>query len=105
MDQQNVQKQMPGDLQRWAATRQKGKRRFILVSGLLCYGLPMFAIMTFFVNRRPDRPITLMMVGISAVTWALGGAAFGWIMWHLTERRYQKFIAANGGKPASLDPR
>jgi hypothetical protein len=91
--------EMPRDLQRWAGIRQKGRPRFILVTGVLSYGVPMFVIMTFFVNRHPERPLTAPMLAVSAVIWALGGAAFGWVMWKITEGRYQKFLAKQGGKP------
>jgi hypothetical protein len=73
--------------------RQKGMGRFILITGILSYGLPMFAIMTFYVNRRPDQPLTALHIVIPVVVWTLGGAAFGFIMWKLNEGRYQRFLA------------
>ena len=85
--------EMPRDLQRWETVRRKGRPRFILVTGVLAYGGSMFVIMTFFVNRHPDRPLTAPMIAIAAVIWALGGAAFGLIMWKINEGRYQKFLA------------
>ena len=89
----NMNTEIPKDLKKWEITRQKGKPRFILLSGVLGYGLPMFVVMTFFVNRQQDKPITPAMIAISAVVWAIGGASFGLIMWAITERRYQKFLA------------
>lgn len=86
---------MPKDLQKWEVTRQKGKTRFVLVAGVLSWGVPMFAVMTFVVNRRPERPLTPLMILISAVVWLLGGACFGLAMWAITERRYRKHLAAN----------
>lgn len=87
--------ELPKDLQRWQTMRQKGMTRFILVTGIFSYGLPMFVIMTFVVNRRPDQPLTALRIAISAVIWTLGGAAFGFIMWKLNEGRYQRFLAKN----------
>ena len=84
---------MSKDLQRWEKTRQRGKWKFILFNGVLCWGAPMFFVMTFFVNRRADRPLTPEILAVSAVLWALGGFLFGLTIWTISERRYQKFLA------------
>ncbi len=84
---------LPKDLQKWETTRQKGKGRFILLHGVLGYGVPMFFVMTFVVNRQPERALTLSSIIISAVVWLLGGAAFGVAMWALNEGRYKKALA------------
>jgi hypothetical protein len=91
---------MPKDLQKWEVTRQMGKIRFILQTGVLAWGIPMFVVMTFFVNRQPDRPLTPNLIAISAVIWALGGACFGWMIWLLSERKYQKHLASR--KPTEI---
>jgi hypothetical protein len=91
--------EMPRDLQRWEGIRPKGRPRFVLVTGVLSYGAPMFVIMTFFVNRHPERPLTAAMIAVAAVIWGLGGAAFGLIMWKINESRYQKFLAKQAGQP------
>jgi hypothetical protein len=88
---------MPRELKNWEVLRRKGKARFIMENGILYYGLPMFGFMTFFVNRRADEPLVPFKVIISAVIWTLGGAAFGWVMWKLTEDRYQKYLAKQAG--------
>ena len=92
--------QIPKDIQRWEETRKRGKWNFILVNGVLAWGVPMFAIMTFFVNKRPDKPLTLGMLAVSAVIWACGGFCFGLAMWAFSERRYQKYLAAQNQSPS-----
>lgn len=44
--------------QRWAATRAQGKRKFILVKGVLAWGLPMFA--------SHDMPLLPSFTGLDA---------------------------------------
>ena len=88
-----MDEQMPRDLKNWEQLRQKGKGRFVLITGVLSYGVPMFVIMTFFVNRKSEVMPEPLRLAISLVIWLLGGAAFGWIMWKLNEGRYQKFLA------------
>jgi len=85
--------EMPKQLQRWEKVRQKGRLRFILLTGVAGWGLPMFAVMTFVVNRRPDSPPTPSFILVSAVIWALGGAVFGLSMWTISEKKYQKYLA------------
>jgi len=78
--------------QKWAVTREKGKWRFVLQTGVLAWGVPMFVIMTFFLNRRPDTPLSIGMIAISALIWAIGGACYGLAMWTVSERKYRKFL-------------
>ena len=85
--------ELPRDLKNWEALRQRGKKRFILITGVLSYGVPMFFVMTFFVNRKSEVMPEPLRLGISLVIWLLGGAVFGLIMWKLNEGRYQKFLA------------
>ena len=85
---------MPKNLQKWEVTRQKGKKRFVLQTGVLAWGVPMFFVMTFVVDRQPDKPFSAGMIAVSAVIWAIGGACFGWLMWAMSERKYLKFLAS-----------
>lgn len=85
---------MPKDLQKWKVTRQKGMKRFVLQTGVLAWGVPMFVVMTFVVNRQPDKSLSAGMIAICAVLWAIGGACFGWAVWAVSERKYQKYLAS-----------
>ena len=84
---------MPPELKKWEGTRQQGIAKFILQTGVLAWGLPMFAVMTFLVNRRAGEVRSPQMILVAAVIWALGGALFGWVTWTITERKYQKYLA------------
>src|SRR5262249_8159751 len=94
---------LPKDIQRWEETRKKGKANYILVNGLLAWGLPMFVIMTFFVLRKKDEPLRLDLVAISAVLWGLGGISFGLATWTMSEKKYQRYLResppGDGGPP------
>ena len=69
----------PEQLEKWKQTRKKGMLRYVLVQGVLSYGLPMFIVMTFFLHRNDISP---KFIGLSAIVWTLGGAAFGIAMWY-----------------------
>lgn len=80
-------------LARWEKSRALGKTRYILISGVLSYGLPMFVAMTFFAHRADLSP---KFIAVSAVLWLTGGALFGLITWHIFERQYRKAKAQLG---------
>lgn len=77
----------PEQIEKWKEIRAKGMLRFVLLSGVLSYGLAMFVVMTFVVNR--DK-LSTSFIGISAIVWAIGGALFGLIMWFVQERQFRK---------------
>jgi len=77
----------PQQLEKWKATREKGMLRYVLVTGVLSYGLTMFVAMTFFVHRDD---LSAKSIAISAVIWTLGGAVFGTTMWLFMERQFRK---------------
>jgi uncharacterized BrkB/YihY/UPF0761 family membrane protein len=82
-------------LERWKISRAQGRWRFMLVSGVLTYGLIMFVAMTFFVNG-PAR-LTVVSVLVAAATWSVGGLVFGALVWHFSERRYKRLSSIESG--------
>ena len=85
----------PEHIAQWKATRAKGMLRYVLLQGVLAWGIPMFVVMTFVVN--PERSKDALLVGLQAVIWMIGGAVFGTGMWFVSERNYRK---ATGGDTA-----
>ena len=77
----------PEQFEKWKEIRAKGMLRYVLVSGVLSYGLAMFVVMTFVVNR--DR-LGTTYIGISAIAWTIGGALFGEAMWFVQECQFRK---------------
>jgi len=69
---------------RWARTRAQGMLRFVLRSGVVFYGVPMFFIMTYLI------PHPRLSTAQSALLWLLAGAFYGFATWFVQERRYRK---------------
>jgi hypothetical protein len=78
----------PKWVERWETQRVKGRRQYTLTVGIP-YGLAMFVAMTFFVG--PPHALTLRLILINALVWALAGLAFGALAWSWCEWRYRKF--------------
>jgi hypothetical protein len=81
----------PKQLEAWKKSREQGMLRYVLISGVMSYGLPMFVVMTLMVYRTE---LTVQNVGLSAVIWASAGALFGVAMWYIQEWQFRK--ASNG---------
>ena len=76
-------------IRHWEKVRAGGMIRFVLLRGVLSYGLTMFMVMTFIVHRGD---LSTRFIAISAALWLVGGAAFGVLTWVLMERIYRKFV-------------
>ena len=72
----------------WAATRQMGKRRFILQRGVLAWGIPMYLFMAALpaINGRVEVFYFLWQ----ACLWGAAGALFGFVIWHFSEKSFLK---------------
>ncbi|WP_232820976.1 hypothetical protein [Dyella sp. C11] len=76
------------EFDRWAKVREQGMLRYVLLRGMLCYGLPLFLIMTYVIPH--PRLTTAQSVFL---WWALAGAGYGIAMWKVQERRFRKVAA------------
>lgn len=76
--------------QKWQKMRAKGKSQFILIRGLLAWGMPMFMVMTFMVNKPASGHMSPGMIALNAFIWAVAGLVFGYVTWAVSERAYQK---------------
>ena len=81
----------PEHVERWRAARAKGRWRYILLYGVLAWGIPMFVVMTFVLN--PGRAQNAGLLALQLVIWLVGGAMFGTTMWYVNERNFRKAIA------------
>ena len=77
------------EIEQWSTVRQKGRTRYILLNGMLGWGLFMFVAMNFLVNRGSKEPAMLL---VSLAVWMAGGALFGYTNWVMSEKRYQKAV-------------
>jgi hypothetical protein len=82
--------EMPKWIERWQTQRSAGRGRYILRTGVLWYGIPMFIAMTFFIN--PPAVLNARSILLNAAIWAIAGLLFGALMWWLSEWRYQRHL-------------
>ena len=82
----------PADLVRWQTIRAKGKARFILIRGVLMWGLPML-VFTSFISKPFTHGLFSHMAIVHYFTWLIAGVFFGVFMWLFSEWRYKKEIS------------
>jgi hypothetical protein len=86
-------------ISRWEVIRSRGRTRYLFVTGVLSWGVPMFVLMTFVVS--PPKQMAPLPILLSALTWLAGGLLFGFMMWVYGERRYSRQfpndVRAGGG--------
>lgn len=83
----------PRSVARWENARARGKRRYVLVHGVLLWGMPMLLVMTagIYVQRYgwvwpngSTEQVSLMLFNL--MIWPVGGYLFGAVMWKALER-------------------
>ena len=74
-------------LARWAITRQKGKARFILVSGALGWGLTTGTLYSLLMWLVMDANLKFLLP-ISLILFPVGGLLWGWCVWSFSERAF-----------------
>jgi len=72
------------EFDRWAKSREWGMPKYVLLTGVVTWGIPMLVIMTFFV---PHPKLSTLQ---SAALWLVAGAGYGIAMWLVQEHRYRK---------------
>jgi hypothetical protein len=88
-----METEIPSLLKRWEIMRAKGEIRFIVVRGVLVYGGMMFIFALLF-DLYEGQALTLHSTLRNAYIWAVAGSIFGFIQWHILERKYKKFAAS-----------
>ncbi|RUO38183.1 hypothetical protein CWE13_00590 [Aliidiomarina shirensis] len=84
----------------WEEARVKGFGKFVLIHGVLSWGLPMLIIIGYFNNILADGA-TFTSVLIHCVIWFVAGGLFGLVLWFVNERRYKKHQEQVAAKQAA----
>ncbi len=81
---------------RWKTTREKGRSRYILLTGILFWcGLMVIFMTVFQYWMNPESFGIVRNLGMNAVIFLTGGILFGLLTWMLAERNYSAFLAKN----------
>ena len=82
--------------ERWAVTRAQGKNKFILVNGVLAWGLPMFVVMALMPILSGKATASPSYFAVMIPLWAVAGLCFGWGTWALSERLFRRAEVQQG---------
>ena len=76
--------------EKWERQRKVGAVRFVLTRGLLAWGGPMLLAMYVVPTVLKGRSFTMSGLLVNLALWAIAGAAFGALIWHVSESNYRK---------------
>ena len=76
-------------LARWAVTREKGKARFILLHGMLGWGLTTAVLYSLLMWLVMDASLKVLLP-IALILFPIGGLLWGWCVWSFSERAFHK---------------
>ena len=77
---------------KWAEIRTRGRRRYILMNGVLGWGVPMAVTLTIFKKFLFEAPGPFLgRLSLTLVAYSIGGVWFGKKMWADSERRYAEW--------------
>jgi len=82
--------------ERWARTRQKGRKRFVWVHGVLGWGLPMAITCPVLLAVFQGWERLPLNLPIALVLFPIGGYWFGAWMWRFGEQKYQQALQHGG---------
>ncbi len=78
------------DMDRWEKTRTIGKLRFILVYGVVIWGLitaALYSVITYF-WQHPEPWYSVFIT--SFIVFPVMGIVWGLLVWHFSEKKYLK---------------
>ncbi len=97
----------PKQVERWQATRAKGKRHFVWWRGVVFFGGFMFVFMflwqylsSYFVGGG-RAPALIISIPIGIVMWPIAGWWWGTMLWNWTEQSYVQYLRSHNLKADS----
>ena len=100
---------MRDKLEKWEKLRAKGKWNYILIYGVLGWGVGTGILVSLFfplvTEAMGSKAPFLPVFALSIVLFPLGGIAGGYFMWTFIEKAYEKLKISEQSAGANRDPR
>jgi hypothetical protein len=77
-------------IEKWEAQRKNGMARYVLIQGVSAWGGAMFVAMYLAPTLVKGQSIELSRLLLNVAVWIVAGAAFGGVMWKVSEASYRK---------------
>ena len=84
--------QLPKGLEKWEFRRKLGRRRYILLYGVIIWGVSAGTIATLISCWR--RGFSVSTLVIAAIIWPIAGWFVGSSIWNKSEEKYRGYTAA-----------
>ena len=88
------------DAARWEAVRRRGRRRYVLLTGIVKWALPVGILSEAAKALIGDAPGSLLVrLPIALVTNTVAGILFGRSLWWMEEKRYRRWAEKRDSMP------
>lgn len=77
-------------MEKWAKTREKGKQHFVLVNGVLGWGVSTAIFWTLLMEFLDPLENIWVRPTIALIIFPIAGIAFGHLTWNKSEKAYEK---------------
>lgn len=81
---------MATDWSKWEATRRKGLLRFVLLAGVLGWGVSVAVLWSLLMSALMHAGSFLGWFGRAIILFPIGGVFWALAVWYLTERKYAR---------------
>ena len=78
------------NMEKWAKTREKGKQRFVLVNGILGWGVTTAILWSVLMELIEPSQNIWVRPTIALIIFPIAGIAFGHLTWNKSEKAYEK---------------
>lgn len=79
-------------IEKWESTRNKGRIYFVLVHGVIGWGVVTAVLWSLIMQVVFPVNTFLVRTLIALILFPLGGLGFGLFMWHLNEKKYKQLV-------------
>ena len=81
------------NMDKWAKTREKGKQRFVLVNGVLGWGVSTAILWALLMEFLDPLENIWVRPTIALIIFPIAGIAFGHLTWNKSEKTYEKHVS------------
>ena len=94
-DESIVDSGVPPEMRRWSRTRDRGRRYFLWVHGVLGWGVPVAVCWSIAMAWGKGWERFLQLIMLAMIGFPIGGYFWGALVWRNMEKKYQASVSGD----------